>query len=265
MKKILIISNPQNESCLPLAKEGAAFLAERGIECECILNGTLIHAAKDADMALVLGGDGTIINAAKMLLEWEIPVMGINMGRLGYLAAAEPKEMQNALASVLEGNYTLEKRITLSATVEGKEYLGANEVVLYRGGRAHLLDIRVDINGQEVDFIRADGIMAATPTGSTAYNLSAGGPVIVPTAENLVITPICAHSLSARPVVVGRSDVISFTAPEESDAPVLSVDGNTVNGSKIVKITVGSKKINLIRIGENGFYKTLRKKLSGQY
>lgn len=271
MKRVLVVGNLNNERSRPLIEEGAAFLAERGVECVTVGNtvcGSLRAAETTAgvDMALVFGGDGTILNACKNLPARKIPVLGVNLGRLGYLASAEPEELTETLGRVLKGEYFLEERVTLTAGLDGEEYVGVNEAVLHRGGKPRILDIRVDINGQETDRLRADGIMAATPTGSTAYNLSAGGPVIVPTAKNLVITPICAHSLGARPIVVAEEDVITFTSLGDGEA-VLSVDGNTagpVVRGKPVTVGIGAG-IRLVRTGENTFFKTLRRKLSGQY
>ncbi len=221
------------------------------------------------DVALVFGGDGTILNASRLLMDKDIPVMGVNVGHLGYLAACETFDMEKALKAYIDGNYSVEERVTLSARVNGKVFNGVNEAVLHRGGQSHLLQIRVFVNGQEADFLRADGIMAATPTGSTAYNLSAGGPLIVPTAENLVITPICAHSLGARPLVVSKHDEVEFTVSSRADCnPVLSVDGNLVSevpADGTVTVCVGSGRLKLIRVDKNCFFRTLRKKLSFQY
>lgn len=271
IKKVVIFLNTQSEKCLPLARKGAAFLASKGIEClSASEEFSEIPRADlknpDVDMALAFGGDGTILGASKFLIDKNIPIMGINVGHLGYLAAAEIGEMDEALNALVEGRYFIEERITLDAELNGKKYRGLNEAVLDRGGQPHLLNIRVFINGQEADGLRADGIMAATPTGSTAYNLSAGGPLIVPSAENLVITPICAHSLGARPLVVAKNDVVTFyvSTRAESD-PVLSLDGNTVGEvaqGESVTVTVGEGKLKLIRTDEHCFFKTLRKKLT---
>lgn len=273
MKRVIIFSNSQNENCLPMAKRGAAYLAANGMECfgyNLAIDGIEKTETVDGfDLALVFGGDGTILNASRLLMDRDIPVMGINVGHLGYLAAGETGDMEKALKAYIDGNYTIEERVTLCAKVNGQAFNGVNEAVLHRGGQSHLLQIRVFVNGQEADYLRADGIMAATPTGSTAYNLSAGGPLIVPTAENLVITPICAHSLGARPLVVSKHDEVEFTVNSRADCnPVLSVDGNLVSEvppDGTVTVSVGSGRLKLIRVDKNCFFRTLRKKLSFQY
>lgn len=267
---VLIAVNPKKQSCHEYVKRAEEFLAENGARCRTVGFSTAERLREidvlGADMALVFGGDGTILRACRELLDYGVPVMGVNMGRLGYLAAAEPSNLIPSLQTVIEGRYFLEERVTIETVCGGKSYRGINEAVLYRGGNPHLLDIKVDVNGQEIDVIRADGIMAATPTGSTAYNLSAGGPVIVPTAENLVITPICAHSISSRPIVVAKNDAVVFTPV--GGAPYLSVDGKDagrVAEGTATEVKIGSSKIKLIRTEKYGFFQSLRKKLSGQY
>lgn len=264
MKRIIVTSN-KNKNCLPLAKEGEAYLVSKGVEClhdEDFGLGILDNPPK-ADFCLVLGGDGTILTACRKLLDTGIPVLGVNFGHLGYLATAEPEEMREALEKVLDGQFYYEERISVKAKFGDEVYSGLNEAVIFRGA-PHLIDVSININGQEADSIHADGILAATPTGSTAYNLSAGGPIIVPTAENLVITPICAHSLSARPIVVGKSDVITFTSRSTAELSVDGQDVGKIHAGDSLEITVG-EKIKLIRLKENAFFKTLRKKLSGLY
>lgn len=273
VKRIIVIGNPTSEATQDLIRASVNFLNECGCACVFMDFGASDLRKKEgydatvypADMALVFGGDGTILNACRKLVESDIPVLGINLGHLGYLAAAEPNGCIETLKKVVYGDYTVERRITLEAEINGKKYLGVNEAVLDRGGSPHLVKVTVSVNGHEVDFLRADGMMVATPTGSTAYNLSAGGPVVVPTARTLVMTPICAHSLAARPIVVGEEDVISLQTSAGQDDAFLSLDGITVGavkaGSKIV-VRKGKSDVLLVRTGENKFFATLRKKLS---
>ena len=270
MKNFLFLGNPENSRCRTLVKEAYEFLTASGAECRAggklSALGLLPEAEDDfpADVALVFGGDGTILNALGLLSGKEIPVLGINLGHVGYLAAAEPENTISILKDCLEGKYLTEERITLEACFEDKSLCGINEAVLYRVDKPHILNVSVGINGQEVTRIRADGIIVATPTGSTAYNLSAGGPLMVPTAENLVVTPICAHSMLSRPLVVGSKDVITLTVEGNS---VLSLDGKTVteiSARQAVTLKTGTRKIRFIRSGNDSFYKTLQKKLSRQ-
>ena len=273
VKRILVIGNPTNDATQDLIRSTVKFLNECGCACVFMDFGASNLKKKEgydatvypADMALVFGGDGTILNACRKLVESDIPVCGINLGHLGYLAAAEPSDCIETLEKVIYGDYLVEKRITLVAEVDDKKYLGVNEVVLDRGGSPHLVKVTVSVNGHEVDNMRADGVMVATPTGSTAYNLSAGGPVVSPTAKTLVMTPICAHSLAARPVVVGDEDVVTLRMQEGQESACLSLDGisvGPVRAGATVTVRRGKNDVLLVRTGENKFFATLRKKLS---
>ena len=275
VKRILVVGNPTSDATMDLMRESIRFLNECGCACVFMDFGASDLNKKEgfdptaypADMALVFGGDGTILNACRKLIDSSIPILGINLGHLGYLAAAEPDDCIQTLRQVVRGDYTVEERITLEAEIDGKKYLGVNEVVLDRGASPHLLHVTASINGHEVDALRADGLMVATPTGSTAYNLSAGGPVVVPTAKTLVMTPICAHSLSARPIVVGENDVITLNTAGSAAAAHLSLDGITaseVSSGSTVTVRTGKNVVRLVRTGENKFFRTLRKKLSGR-
>ena len=274
VKRILVIGNPTNEATVDLIRESVAFLNKCGCACVFMDFGASNLKKKEgfdataypADMALVFGGDGTILNACRKLIDSDIPVMGINLGHLGYLAAAETSDCIKTLEKVVYGDYVVEERVTLEAEVNGKKYLGVNEAVLDRGGSPHLLHVSASVNGHEVDVLRADGILIATPTGSTAYNLSAGGPVVVPTAKTLVMTPICAHSLSARPVVLGEKDVVEIRTAGSQEQACLSLDGisaGLIPQDAVVKIHTGSRVVRLVYCGENKFFPTLRKKLTG--
>ncbi|MGN0767954.1 MAG: NAD(+)/NADH kinase [Christensenellales bacterium] len=275
-KKILIVSK-NSAAALPYIREAAAFLASRGIQAVCLpersrfFEGTGVTPLSDnpseADVALVFGGDGTILKTASLLIDYGTPILGINMGTVGYLADSEPSDAVNALKKFLNGDYKTEKRSTLQITADGKSYTGINEVVVYRGGLGHILTLNVKIDGQDIETIRADGVIVSTPTGSTAYNLSAGGPVIAPLSHTFVLTPICAHSLTARPIVVGDESVITLTASDfrsKSDTPSLDVDGKTVlrlAENCRVDVKLAKSKVTLIRTKPTNFYKALQIKL----
>ena len=275
-KKILIVSK-NSAAALPYIKEAAAFLASRGVQSVCLpersrfFEGTGVTPLSDnpseADVALVFGGDGTILKTASLLIDYGTPILGINMGTVGYLADSEPSDAVNALKKFLNGDYKTEKRSTLQITADGKSYTGINEVVVYRGGLGHILTLNVKIDGQDIETIRADGVIVSTPTGSTAYNLSAGGPVIAPLSHTFVLTPICAHSLTARPIVVGDESVITLTASDfrsKGDTPSLDVDGKTVlrlAENCRVDVKLAQSKVTLIRTKPTNFYKALQIKL----
>lgn len=279
-EKIYLISSKKSNAALPYIEEAAAFLASNGITLRCLpekskfFAKTNITAIDKSDLsrvsaAIVFGGDGSILKTAGLLLDYGTPVLGINMGTVGYLADSEPKNSLDAVKKLVGGDYTSEMRSTLEAEIGGKVFTAINEAVVHRGALGHILSTNVKIDGQDVDTVRADGIIVSTPTGSTAYNLSAGGPLIAPLSHTFVLTPICAHSLTSRPIVVGDESVITLTPVElrtQYGLPSLDVDGQTVatvNEGEFVSVRLSSKKLNLVRTNPKSFYKTLQSKLGG--
>ncbi len=225
------------------------------------------HHVTLSDYVIAVGGDGTILAVARAIGGAGVPIFGINTGHLGYLSATEVDTAFDDIDHLLRGEYSVEERALLSVETEDMHYLCLNECVLHRGSKPRLLMAKLYINGQEMDSIRGDGILVATPTGSTAYNLSAGGPVIVPTARCMVMTPICAHSLSARPIVLSEKDEITIELMEGGCSAELSADGVTaekISRGKKITARLSEEKLLLVRTGDKSFYKTLRKKLSGK-
>lgn len=223
--------------------------------------------------AIVLGGDGSIIDASGRLLESGIPIIGINFGRIGYLAEIEINEL-HLLDSLLEGNYTIDERMMLEAVVVSSD--GAvratstvlNDIVLSNGPVARLLTFDIFCGDIKIQTCRADGMIAATPTGSTAYSLSAGGPVLEPSLDCLCLTPICPHTLNSRPVILRGDTEIRLTNIRNNGSSVyITADGRDVvelneGDSVSVKRSVHTTK--LIRIKDNGFLGILHSKLSEQ-
>lgn len=266
MKRTLFIIRAGNLGYSPI-KEGKELLEKEGVVVDARTSETVSKVSFDElnayDLCVVFGGDGTMIETARAFLGTQTPLFGVNLGHLGYLTAVEPKDFMSGLDAILKGNFTIEERITLKAVHAGKEYVGINDVVVHRGATPRPLLVAVDINGGRIGSLTADGILVATPTGSTAYNLSAGGPLIVPTAKNLVVTPICAHTMSAEPVVVGETDKIRVEVSGVADEAVLHVDGHSA-GKIIspVNVCVGEKNLRLVRIKSDSFYRTLRSKFA---
>jgi NAD+ kinase len=165
---------------------------------------------KGLDLAVVLGGDGTILGASALVADEGVPVLGINLGRLGFLAPFDPAEAQDALAQALAGKLATSERMRLSVTyhpVDGEPVsrMGLNDAVIHQGSMARLVELEAQVDGEVVSVYRADGLIVCTPTGSTAHNLAAGGPIIMPGHEAMAITPICAHSLTIRSMDSGRA------------------------------------------------------------
>lgn len=192
------------------------------------------------ECAIILGGDGTLLRAAKLLQPCGVPIMGINLGNLGFLTALEYQDAEKAIEQLISDQYRIEQRTLLQVDFQGEiaEKTAMNDVVIARAGFSRLIRLRLLVNGQVVEDYRGDGVVIATPTGSTGYSLSAGGPVVSPMAKTLVVTPICPHMLSARPLVVSEDDVISVevfpgSRSMEKEAQV------TVDGDETLALSVG--------------------------
>ncbi|MBR6408095.1 MAG: NAD(+)/NADH kinase [Clostridia bacterium] len=221
---------------------------------------------RECDMIIAVGGDGTIMHKAKAAAQFGKPVLGINAGRLGYLAGLEMSELDE-LKYLCTDHFKTEKRMMLRVALEnGKSFHAVNDCVVYRGASGRMADFVITAEGHRVIKCRADGIIAATPTGSTGYSLSAGGPIIDPSTECIMITPICAHSLSSRPVLFGADTRLIITIPESSsENGVLTIDGETiapVERMSGVSIERSDKFAYIMRKSNISFYKTLQSKLN---
>lgn len=221
------------------------------------------------DLILVLGGDGTMIATARMLGDCEVPVIGVNYGGLGYLAEFRIEELFTALESILTGDYKLEKRVMLAVELRRGEELVSrtrvlNDVVMNKSALARIIQIETYLNDQFVNSFRADGLIVSTPTGSTAYNLSAGGPIIFPTMNAVVITPICPFTLSNRPIVVPDDSVIEVRLMTEKEDVALTLDGQVgfpIQARDRVVIRKSNTTFNLVQPKNRNYFDLLRDKL----
>ena len=208
------------------------------------------------DFTFVIGGDGTILRAARFYSETKTPVLGINLGRLGFLSQANCNKTEELLNSILEKNYLIEERIML----ESSEKLALNDFVIKGCTPSRTSKFYLEINGKEVCDYIADGLIISTPTGSTAYGLSAGGPVVYPTMDAIIIVPICPHTLNARPLVVPSSENITIRTADKLLS--VSIDGyETENCVDKITIKTSSKKAYLAFLKDERFYSVLRNKL----
>ncbi|MFC7338586.1 NAD(+)/NADH kinase [Haloferula chungangensis] len=230
-----------------------------------------LELAETADMFAVLGGDGTMLNAMARLGGTSKPIAGINIGTLGFLTSCTDDEIESFAAALKEGTYSTSRRTLLSARVirEGREprdFMALNEVVLARGQTGRLVSLSASVSGELLNHYRADGIIVATPTGSTAYSLSAGGPLISPSAEVFVITPICPHTLSQRSLIVDDEAVIELSPDDTSEGPMLfTVDGRDcieIVARDRVEVRKAPQELNLVRLDGRSFYAALRQKLN---
>ena len=224
----------------------------------------------NAQLLVSLGGDGTLLAVARKAAEYGIPVLSFNLGRLGFLTEIEIADADMAFDALLSGEYTTEKRMMLKVEIKGKEgktknFTALNDVAVAKASFARIIHLKAYINGELVNFYPADGLLVSSPTGSTAYSLSAGGPIISPDMECMLLTPICPHSLNIRPIVTDSKSVIRIEVIDKNRDVLLTVDGQegtSLSDGDIV--TVGKLEFNtkLLRIRHRNFYKVLRAKLT---
>lgn len=221
-----------------------------------------------ANLILALGGDGTILYTARLVGDRQIPILGIRLGGLGFLAEVYLDEIYDRMHRLIDGRYIIEQRMTIAADVVvngNREHLVAlNDFVINKARPLRMINIRVMVDSAYLNTYSADGLIISSPTGSTAYNLAVNGPIIVPTLDAMVINPISPHSLSARPVVIPATSKVQIESGDDQEGLILSADGQTeveLTQKSIIQITRGEYPINLIVWEERTFYDVLRRKL----
>ncbi len=223
--------------------------------------------ASSLDALLTLGGDGTLLRGARMLDGHQVPIMGINLGRLGFLTSCGRDQLERALERLATGDFRLEQRMTIQARTSrepARTWRALNDVVLHKGGFARVVHLRAYVDGDLVGAFPADGLILSTPTGSTAYNLSAGGPVVVPTLESIVVTPISAHSLAVRPVVLPPTAEIELHVEDAQDELLVTVDGQvgtTFAPGDTLLVRRDDHPVQVVRFNDSGFFWRMRRKL----
>ncbi len=273
--KIAIIINSSKENAMPIAKESVKVLLNAGAEVllteEFKNQFQNVSVFKDeqlyelADIIVVIGGDGTIIHSAKKAAEYSKPILGINAGRVGYLAGLEGNEL-GKLKNLLSGDYSIKSRMLLSVQIGEKEYLSLNDAVISKGPVSRMIDITVKLHGECISY-RADGLIAATPVGSTAYSLSAGGPIVDPDLDSIILTPICPQSLYARPILIAPNEVISISAiPPEGTGAYITIDGEQtcpILDGQMVKVKRAEKlRVSFIELQKGVFLNALADKFN---
>ncbi|MGC8767795.1 NAD(+)/NADH kinase [Calditerrivibrio sp.] len=278
MKNIAIVAKPHADNIKGLIKSVIDFLTKHGIDylledrAASVMGVEPVSIDKVrelSDAAIVLGGDGTLISAIRIFDEKEIPILGVNLGRLGFLTETRIDEISTALKNMISGEYTIEKRLKLCSEIylNGDVTFHAsviNDVVINKGALARIIDIELFVNDCFVNRYRADGLIISTPTGSTAYNLAAGGPIIYPTLNNIIITPICPHSLSNRPIVLDADVCITMKVLNNDEKVFITYDGQIgkrLDKDEIIKIKRSSYYINLVVPKDRNYFSVLREKL----
>ena len=221
------------------------------------------------DVVVVLGGDGSMLSVARLVAENGIPILGINLGGLGFITEIDRTEIYSAMEKMLKGECTIEERMMLQADIlrHGEcitSYTMLNDVVFNKGALARIIDLEAYIEGSYVTTYKADGLIISTPTGSTAYNLSAGGPIIHPALDSIVITPICPHTLTNRPILVPGEDLVEVILKSESEDVFLTLDGQvgfSLRKDDVVEVKKSHCKTRLLLPCERDYFQVLREKL----
>ena len=283
--RIAIYGRDFNDTVLPYVQEVFNFLATHNIQpvlyskfktslhgkIKLPANTVIFHNHKElkdhADVLLSLGGDGTLLDTLSLIRDSNIPVIGINFGRLGFLASINKNEIESALNALVNKEYSLDTRSLLVLESDnglfGEENFALNDITIHRRDNSAMMIIHASMNDEFINSYWADGLIIATPTGSTAYSLSCGGPIIYPDSENFVVTPIAPHNLNVRPVVLPDDNKLSFEVEARESKFLVSCDSRTVTVERSVKITIKKADfcINLIRLNNETYLSTLRNKL----
>jgi NAD+ kinase len=274
-----VVGNPRYRDLSAVLRELAGLAPARGIrlytEPSLVPLWDLCPALMETvelDALITFGGDGTLLRGARLLRGRELPILGVNLGRIGFLTTTTRDEIGDALDALISGRYVLERRLTLAASVMTdaggirSEHQALNDIAIHKGGVARVIRVRVNIDGEDVGPYSADGIVIATPTGSTAYSLSAGGPIVAPGVEAMVVTPVCAHTLAVRPLVVPPESTICIEPMSAGpDDLLISYDGQVgeslAAGDRIFVRRSPSAAL-LIRLGDEGYFTRMRQKLN---
>lgn len=286
MKHFLIYTNRHKDRNMATANRIRSYLEEKGQKVSVrVMEEDWRESASpseeqpaeippDADCMLVLGGDGTVLKAARETMKLNIPIIGVNLGTLGYMTEIEPDNLEESLERLISGDYEQESRMMLN----GKACLGdgrteegwaLNDIVISRSGSLQIIQFNIYVNGQFLNDYSADGMIVTTPTGSTGYNLSAGGPLIEPRARLIMLTPICPHTLNQRSIILSPEDVIEIEIPQGREGRVQTVEAS-FDGSHVISLRTGDKirivqseKITeFIQLNQVSFLEVLHKKMA---
>ena len=276
MKQFYLITNAGKDPDQIYTKRIAEYIRSHGGNAVCVDGEKPVSEqvnVSQPDCVLVLGGDGTLLRAARNMMDKDIPLLGINLGTLGYLAEVESSNLESALDQLLQDDFTREERMMLVGRVEkqgvSEENYALNDIVISRCGTLQILTFQIYVNGQFLNSYSADGIIVATPTGSTGYNMSAGGPIVEPCARLLLLTPICPHTLNTRSIILAPEDEIRIEIPQGRDGQMQTVEANFDGSHKItlqtgdhIVIRKAVKTTGILKLNTESFLAVLHKKMS---
>ena len=264
-ENILIVYKNDSPNIKYILNQAKQWFTKYQINTEIFSQSSLLKEGSfdsDIDLVLVLGGDGTYLQAVQYVSNHSVPFLGINMGSFGFLTVYRQESIIHCLESVLKGKMVLEKRSLIDISIkrktqENKSFLALNDMVIERGAFSHLINISITIQNQNIYSVKADGLIVSSPTGSTAYNLAAGGPILHPQVNSFAITPICSHSLTHRPVIVPDTYEIFFKINNENQSAFLTIDGKKITqiaSADLIRIRKSNIKHNTLReINHNDF------------
>jgi len=221
------------------------------------------------DMVVVLGGDGTLLSAARSIQKKRVPILGVNLGGLGFLTEVTLEELYPMLEAILRGDYETDDRMLLTARVSRKdrvvqEFAVLNDIVINKGALARIIELETTVNHEYLTTYRADGLIISTPTGSTGYSLSAGGPIVYPSLHSIIVTPICPHALTNRPIIVPEDVTVGVTLHSDAEEVLITLDGQVgfeMQMNDLVEVRKGEGFITLIRSPSKSYFEVLRTKL----
>lgn len=274
MENFCIVTNSHKDADHKITDRITEFLTKHGKKVFLTKTAKECASIADMDVVIVLGGDGTLLQAAREIFDRSVPILGVNLGTMGYLAEVEESFLEQALEQVVSEDYNIEERMMLRGNIFRKgEFLvgdnALNDITITRSGVLQIIHFHIYVNGQFLKGYSADGIVIATPTGSTGYNLSAGGPIVKPQAKMIVITPICPHTLNTRSIILAPEDEIRIEIAEGRDGRSQNVAVN-FDGSNPVELQTGDsieiarneKTTSFLKLGKDSFLEVLQKKMS---
>jgi NAD+ kinase len=278
MRTVGVVAKRGSDRAASLAAEFAGWLRQRGVDvlvegpyaqpipAEVLSKAEMIARA---DLIVILGGDGTLLSVARLMRERSVPILGVNLGALGFLTAVAIEELTAMMERILAGNYSVDYRMTLDVTLRRGDTVLAtrqvlNEAVITKSALARVIDLNTAVDGRSICIYKADGLIVATPTGSTAYSMSAGGPIVYPSLEVMVLSPICPHTLTNRPMVLPDSAVVWVSIQSPDEDVFLTFDGQEgmeVSSEDVVEIRKGITRVGLVHSATRSYFDMLRSKL----